>query len=351
MDMMFDGKTITLKADMTYTANLMGELNGDWLLREDTLILNSEKTPTPIVLTELSIDSCFWAFSKRSRIPFFKDNGTISANANSDFVEVDLKELQGEWRNTNVEDPNRTKRQNTFLFGDSVMDEKLILEESNNFVMPKSSIRMKTKKMAKGSWSVDGGIMTFQFESGEKEQLGIVKFTKDSLVLLDLEERLVPMVDKSKIQFTYTKELASGLRKYLIKADVLDTLYTRKRDLSIALMVPEGFGDLLYDQAGRTVASFIFTSCKTCANPEEERVNFIKETAKNKDQFIWFIDNPEEGFFMYQRKANMTNSDHYELNNVFSYKGKVYEITVTSFLEENVDVLRKSIENMTIVED
>ncbi|NNF32513.1 MAG: hypothetical protein HKN68_00280 [Saprospiraceae bacterium] len=348
MDMLFDGSTITIHADGTYSGNITQEISGNWRQEDGVLILDSDDLPFPLQLSEWSKDSCIWRLDKvNSSIPFFRinrDENSEPAIAEIKFIDVGPGEITGAWINTHAEVIGKSTKQNNFLFGESQLNDKLTLDKYGQFLMSGTVVKLKNEVL-NGQWTLENGIITFSFESGETEQLGITKYTGDSLILEDLAERSLPMINSSKLRFIYTKEIAVGLRKYMIKPEVLDTF--QADDLEIALMVPRDFEEL-YELEGWTVATFSFYKCSWCSSVDAT-IQSIKEDLTTGEKLVRFLDAPKDGFVTFEGKNHITGDIYYESSYIFKHKDEVYKINISSFLEENVLILNQSVADMKVI--
>ena len=205
--MAFDGSTFSINADHTFSAKVMAGIEGSWKIEDERLILESSDFPSPIVLSELSPDSCFWDLKEmEAKIKFYKNYSEtlLSPLSDSDVVDVKREDLIGRWENILVEDINMNQDENSFLFG-SVNDDQLNLMESGKFTLTESSYNTLTGRILKGVWSIDKGIIHFKSDSGYSEQLGITAFDSDQLVLEFLHIKDIPMCGKTRIRYTHSR--------------------------------------------------------------------------------------------------------------------------------------------------
>jgi hypothetical protein len=179
--MMFDGRSITLNANHTFTYDIMKGLSGLWKINEETVILESSELPDQIILTDVRKDSCMWNFqAMNTKITFYKNLESKVLNETIGLENVKKEDLVGEWINTLIEDVNNTKEDNIHIFG-SGNENKLILNKSGQFSLSKSTYNTLTGRILEGSTgSVDNGVILFEDELGKTESLGVIKINEDS---------------------------------------------------------------------------------------------------------------------------------------------------------------------------
>lgn len=212
MDAMFDGATIILNADLSFSGTVMDDISGTWEMKEGSLHLYSADMPGPIILSELSKDSCMWNMKKfRTNIPFFREQENPQADPQAEeiaFVHVKKEELIGRWINRQIQDLGKTEAQNKLLnevhFGDTNTNNYLELEASGKFTFHSSFTLRRKDKISTGNWALHDGVLSLEFATGRAEKLGITKYTSDSLILIDVEE--VSLGGRqTQIRFTFTK--------------------------------------------------------------------------------------------------------------------------------------------------
>lgn len=358
MDMLFEGAVIYLKEDLSYTAKIMKDFEGTWSLADGQISLSpsdntiSEQFST-IVLTNLSKDSCTWSITKvKTSIPFYKSTTKASATKTekNEFITVDNKEiLLGRWINTNIEDSSKSQKANIALWGDSNMNDYLELNPAGDYYIARSLKNTNDSSNFNGTWSLEKDYVLLEDSSGKTapEKLGILKATKDTLILMDINERNIGFAGVVKLKYTYTRNIAKGLKKYLFTTNAVETL--TKKDLKVQLNVPEGFsGDLSYSMDGYTVMTFQLARCSWCS-PLEKTLEGAKEDISSNGYFVRFLESDSDDFFLYEHKS-ITGDTWYKVKHIFSHNGEIYYFEIGSFLLENVHTMITSLKNKKILE-
>ena len=100
--MMLDGSTITIKADHTFKTDIMRGFTGTWKLEQKSIILDSPDTPDPIILSEVTKDSCIWKFEAMKATISYHKSTTKEEKETSiapSLVQVKRQDLIGKWEN------------------------------------------------------------------------------------------------------------------------------------------------------------------------------------------------------------------------------------------------------------
>ncbi len=148
----------------------------------------------------------------------------------------------------------------------------------------------------------------------------------------------------SKIRYTFTKETAVGLRKYIVQANTLDTFHCN--GLDIAFKVPNGFSKN-YSIENFNVVDFEFKQCTNYSN-KEAKIRALKAEIIENDDFVRFMNVKNEDFVLRESK-NILGDAYYKSTFIFSHNQDVYAIHLGSFLEQNVRILGNSLQDFILV--
>ncbi len=209
--MALEGSTIVLNKDYSFTAQIMVEFSGQWSFQDERVLLISPDAPEQITLSELSADSCVWDLeTMNARVQLYKSSEQMSTilptgyKAKPGYQEVKRNDLIGTWTNTLIEDLNKSTNENIFLFGTN-NDDTLRLFDSGQFSLSKSANTTITGRILKGTWLLENGIIIFNDPSNKIDRLGIAKCDHDSLIIVHLENRFIPMCGETRIRYTHIR--------------------------------------------------------------------------------------------------------------------------------------------------